>query len=149
MDKRATSKSTQFSTKVLVKLLFLLENPLKLSFWGPLKYARSQTHSDSIISKHTEQVKKLCMDLSWHMHSRSHWKARIWLPTAFKKIPDTPTQCTEAEPSFRKVSLPPAKLCMPFPTHHLGYRVLATNLLPLMNRLTYPGVGILSLNSIG
>jgi len=62
---------------------------------------------------------------------------------------DTPTQCTEAEPSFRKVSLPPAKLCMPFPTHHLGYRVLATNLLPLMNRLTYPGVGILSLNSIG
>ena len=36
----------------------------------------------------------------------------IWLLVAFKKIPDTPTKPIEAEPSFRKVSLPPAKLCM-------------------------------------
>jgi len=41
-DKLATSKTTQLSTKVWVKLLLLLENALKLK----------------------EQVKKLCMDLS-------------------------------------------------------------------------------------
>ena len=32
MDKWATSKSTQLSTKVWVKLLLLLENALKLNF---------------------------------------------------------------------------------------------------------------------
>jgi len=43
-----------------------------------------------------------------------HWKARIRLPMAFKKIPPKPT---EAEPSFRKVSLPPAQLHILFPAH--------------------------------
>ena len=32
MDKWATSKSTQLSTKIWVKLLLLLENALKLNF---------------------------------------------------------------------------------------------------------------------
>jgi len=62
-DKWATSKSTQLSTKVWVKLLLLLENALKLNFealilnenlkiWTP-------THSDPIINKHKEQVKNV------------------------------------------------------------------------------------------
>ena len=50
-------------------------------------------------------------------NSLSHWKGRIWLPVAFKKFPDTPTKPAEAEPSFRKVSLPLAKLHLLFPTH--------------------------------
>jgi len=45
----------------------------------------------------------------------SHWKARIWLPMAFKTIPDTPAEATK--PSFRKVSPPPAKLRILFPAH--------------------------------
>ena len=71
-DKWATSKSTQLSTKIWVKLLLLLENALKLNFWGPLtswKFEpspRPHTHSDPTINKHTEQVKKLHFDLSWH-----------------------------------------------------------------------------------
>jgi len=51
-------------------------------------------------------------------------KARIWLTVAFKKFLDTPA---EAESSFRKVSLPLAKLC----TFSLLTESLATNLLPL------------------
>ena len=71
---------------------------LKTQFWGPLtnwKFepsSKAPTHSDLIINKHTEQVKKLHMDLSWHVlnstlqaKTLSHWKARIWLPVAFKK----------------------------------------------------------------
>jgi len=60
----ATSKSTQLSTNVWVKLLLLLENALN--------------------------------------------------PKEFQTHPPIPA---EAEPSFRKVSLPPAKLHMLFPTH--------------------------------
>jgi len=36
---------------------------------------------------------------------------------ASKNISDTPTKPTEAEVSFRKVSVPPAKPCMFFPAH--------------------------------
>ena len=45
---------------------------LKTQSWDPLtnwKFkpsTRAHTHFDPIINKHTEQVKKLCMDLSWH-----------------------------------------------------------------------------------
>jgi len=71
-DRWATSKSTQLSTKIWVKLLLLLDNALKLNFWGPLTNwkvepsPRPPSHSDPTINKHTEQVKKLCIDLSWH-----------------------------------------------------------------------------------
>ena len=43
-------------------------------------------------------------------NSLPHWKAWSWLPMAFKKIQTHPPKPAEAEPSFRKVSLPPAKL---------------------------------------
>jgi len=54
------------------------------------------------------------MRLWYKANSLSHWKARIWLPVAFQKKPPKPA---EAEPSFRKVSVPPAKLLMLFPAH--------------------------------
>ena len=66
-DKWAISKSTQLSTKNWVKLLLLLENAIKLNYWGPLtnwKFEpspRSHIHSDPTINKHTEQVKKLVL----------------------------------------------------------------------------------------
>ena len=44
------------------------------------------------------------------------YEARIWLPVALKKkIQTHPPKPTEAKPSFRKVSLSPAKQCMLFP----------------------------------
>ena len=51
-------------------------------------------------------------------NSLSHRKARIWLSEAFKKekFQTHPPKPAEAEPSFRKVRLPPVKLCMLFPT---------------------------------
>ena len=63
MDKWATSKSTQLST---VKLLLLLEDALELNFealkltenLNGLPPPRPHTHSDPIINKHTEQVKR-------------------------------------------------------------------------------------------
>ena len=103
-DKWASSKFTQLSTKVWVKLLLLLEN--------------------SIINKHTEQVKKLHahMDLSWHAlnsvlkaktfyHTEKQGFGYPWLSKNFQTHPPKPT---ETEPSFKKVSEPPAKLCMLF-----------------------------------
>ena len=56
MDKWATSKSTQLSTKVWVKLLLLLENAFKLNFealYENLNSPKAHTHSDLIVNKHT------------------------------------------------------------------------------------------------
>jgi len=58
-------------------------NPLQ----GP-----AQTHSDLIINKHTEQAKNY--------------------PWLSKKFQTHPPKAAEAKPSFRKVSLSLAKLCM-------------------------------------
>ena len=117
----ATSKSTQLLTNVWVKLLLLLENALnsilRHSNWKFESIPSPHAHSDLIVNKHTEQVKKLHMDLSWDVltslllvktlyHANT---ARIWL--SWVKIPPKPA---EIEPSFRKVGL---KLRMLFPAH--------------------------------
>ena len=99
------------------KLLLLLENALKLNFeaenLNPLQ-GQPPTHSDPII--------KLGMDLSWHVlnsmiqvktlcHIENQGFGCLWLSKTHQLNP------TEAEPSFRKVCLPPAKLHMLFPTY--------------------------------
>ena len=97
-DKWAASKSMQLSTKVWVKTAPFDWKCLKTQFWGPLTNSKfepspkAHTHSDLIINKHTEQVKKLCMDLSWHAlnstlqaKTLSHWKVRISYPWLSKK----------------------------------------------------------------
>ena len=103
----------------------------KTQFWGPLTNwklepsPRPHTHSVPTINKHTEQVKKLRIESSWHAlnslvwvkNSLPHWKARIWPLWLSNKIQDPPTKPAEVEPSFRKVSLLPAKLCILFPAH--------------------------------
>jgi len=35
-------------------------------------------------------------------NSLTHWRARIWLPVAFKKIPGTPTKCHWSRAQFQK-----------------------------------------------
>ena len=47
-------------------------------------------------------------------NSLSDCKARIWLPVT-KNFQTHPPKAVEAEPGFRKISLPPAKLCTLFP----------------------------------
>jgi len=107
----------------------------KTEFWDPLTNWKlnplhGPTHmSDpsTNINKHTEQAKKLCVDLSWHalnsmiyasQNFLSHWKARIWLSHGFqkKKFQTHPLKPAEVNLSFRKVSLlPPAKTKYAFP----------------------------------
>ena len=121
-DKSATSKSTQLSTKVRVKLFLWLENALKLNLEAlklteNLNPLQGPTHTLTSSSKNYVWIYH---GMHWTQHYKqklyiSHWKARIWLPMAFKTIPDTPAEATE--PSFRKVSPPPAKLRILFPAH--------------------------------
>ena len=110
-------------------LLLLLENALKLhmrpSNWKCEPSPRPHTHSHPIVNKHTEQVKKIHMDLSWHaLNSMLQFKTLyyaekqgfgyLWLS---KKFQTHPPKHAEAEPSLRKISLPPAKLRMLFPPY--------------------------------
>ena len=83
---------------------FCLKMP-KTQFWGPLtnwKFEpspKAHTHSDPFINKHTEQVKKIRILLSWHAfiklqaktcyHTEKQGFGYPWLS---KKIPDTPTK---------------------------------------------------------
>ena len=60
----------------------------------------------------------VCTDLpATGQNSLTHWKARIWLFGLQKKFQTRPPKPAEVEPSFRKVSLLPAKLRMLFPAH--------------------------------
>ena len=60
-------------------------------------FLRLHPHFDLIIHKHTEQVRKLLMDLSWHSmvkvktlsHTENEGFGYLWLS---KKIQDTPTK---------------------------------------------------------
>ena len=130
-DKWATSKSTQLSTKFESNCSFCLKMPWTQP-WGPLtnwKFepsSRPHTHSDPIINKHTEQVKKLCMELSWYVctdfqatgqNSLTHRKARIWVPWLSKKISDKPTKTGWSWAQFQKGQPTPCKLRMLFPAH--------------------------------
>ena len=104
---------------------------LKTQFWGPLtnwKFEpspRAHTHSDPIIiiNKHTEQVKKLPMDLSWHAlnsmlqaktlyHTEKQGFGYLCLS---KKILDTPTKTHWSRAQFQEGHPTPCKTT--FPTH--------------------------------
>ena len=87
--------------------------------------SKDQLHFDLIISTHREQVKTLCMVLSWHAlnsttqvrthcHTEKQGLGYLWLS---KKLQAHPIKPAEAKTSFRNVTLLPAKLDMLFPTH--------------------------------
>ena len=115
----------------------------KPQFWVPLtswKFEPSpspHTHSDPIINKHAEQVKKttygfimVCTDLSaTGQNSVTQWKAKIRLSWLSKKFQTHPPKPAEVKLSFRKVSLLPAKLRMLF-TAHLLVREFGTKSTP-------------------
>ena len=104
----------------------------KTQSWGPLtnwKFEpspRPHTHSDPIINKHAEQIKKLrsyCFIMTCIELCVIGQKLSITLKRGFgylgfqKKFKTHPPKLAEVEPSFRKVSLLPAKLRMLFPAH--------------------------------
>ena len=81
-----------------------------LTNWKVDLSPRPHTHSDLIINKHTEQVKKtthgfimVCTDLpATGQNSLTHWKARIWLSWLSQIIPDTPTKTGWSRAQFQK-----------------------------------------------
>ena len=87
---------------------------LKSQFWGPLTEnlnpLQRPTHTLTSSSINTQNRSK---NHVWIYHGISI--TRIWLPVDFKKFQTHPPKPAEAEPSFRKVSLPPAKPCTLFP----------------------------------
>jgi len=50
-------------------------------------------------------------------NSLSYWKARIWLPMAFKIIPDTPTKSCWSQAQFQKGQPIPCKTMYAFLAH--------------------------------
>ena len=98
---------------------------LKTQFWAPptenLNPFQGPTQTLTPSSINTKNRSKnyawIYHDMHHNAPSLSHWKARIWLPVVFKKIPDTPTKTCWRRAQFRKVSLPAAKLRMFFPAH--------------------------------
>ena len=112
-------------------LLLLLKKYPKTQFSGPLtnwKFEPSPM-AHTLWSKNTQNRSKtwLSMDLSWHafismlqVKTLYHTeKQGFGYPGFQKKFQMHPPKPAEAEPSFRKVSLPPAKLHMLFPAHFL------------------------------
>ena len=102
---------------------------LKTQFWGPptnWKFEpcpKAHTHSDLIINKHTEQVKKPRMDLSWHAlnstlqaktlyHTEKQGLGYLW-----PKNPDTPTKTRWSRAQFQKGQPTPCKTMYAFPAH--------------------------------
>ena len=100
-------------------------------FWDPLtswKFEpspRPHTYSDSTINKHTEQVKNYVLiyhDMHWTLCYRLKTlyyteKQGFGYPGFQIKFKTHPPKLAEFEPSFREVSLLPAKLRMLFPAH--------------------------------
>ena len=92
-----------------VKLLLLLENaPKRPSNWKFEPSPRVHTHSDPIINEHTEQVKKLRMDLSWHAlnsmlrvktpyHTEKQGFGYPWLWKKFQTHPPKPSPVSESQ----------------------------------------------------
>ena len=113
----------------------LLENALKLNF----KALYETENLDPL-------PPKLRMDLppalltcrlqpKTHCHPQKH---RFGYPRLSKKIPRTPTKTDSSQGQFPKGQPTPCKNRDAFPRSPLGYRVLATHLLPLTSPVQLP-----------
>ena len=152
MDKWAASKRTQVSAILCIKLLPLLENALKLNFKAlyeteNLDPLQGPTHTLTPSSIHTQnRPQKLRMDLppallTCRLQPKTHChpqKQRFGYPRLSKKIPRTPTKTDSSQGQFPKGQPTPCKTRDAFPRSPLGYRVLATHLLPLTSPVQLP-----------
>ena len=145
MDKWAASKRTQVSAILCIKLLPLLENALKLNSKAlyeteNLDPLQGPTHTLTPSSIHTQNRPQ---NYGWIYHLLSSLagyspkltatlkKQRFGYPRLSKKIPRTPTKTDSNQGQFPKGQPTPCKNRDAFPRSPLGYRVLATHLLPL------------------
>ena len=131
MDKWAASKRTQVSAILCIKLLPLLENALKLNFKAlyetkNLDPLQGPTHTLTPSSIHTQNRPQ---NYGWIYHLLSSLagyspkltatlKNRGLATLGFqKKFHAHQLKPTQAEASFQKVNLPPAKIGMLFHIH--------------------------------
>ena len=152
MDKWAASKRTQVSAILCIKLLPLLENALKLNFKAlyeteNLDPLQGPTHTLTPSSIHTQNRPK---NYGWIYHLLSSLagyspkltatlKNRGLATLGFqKKIPRTPTKTDSSQGQFPKGQPTPCKIRDAFSRSPLGYRVLATHLLPLTSPVQLP-----------
>ena len=151
MDKWAASKRTQVSAILCIKLLPLLENALKLNFKAlyeteNLDPLQGPTHTLTPSSIHTQNRPK---NNGWIYHLLSSvagyspkltaaLKKRFGYPRLSKKIPRTPTKTDSSQGHSSKGQPTPCKTRDAFPRSPLGYRVLATHLLPLTSPVQLP-----------
>ena len=152
MDKWAASKRTQVSAILCIKLLPLLENALKLNFKALYKTEnldplQGPTHTLTPSSIHTQNRPK---NYGWIYHLLSSLagyspkltatlKNRGLATLGFqKKIPRTPTKTDSSQGLSSKGQPTPCKTRDAFPRSPLGYRVLATHLLPLTSPVQLP-----------
>ena len=153
MDKWAASKRTQVSAILCIKLLPLLENALKLNFKAlyeteNLDPLQGPTHTLTPSSIHTQNRPK---NYGWIYHLLSSLAGYSPKLTATLKNRGLATlgfqknfhahqlKPTQAKASFQKVNLAtPCKTRDAFPRSPLGYRVLATHLLPLTSPVQLP-----------
>ena len=152
MDKWAASKRTQVSAILCIKLLPLLENALKLNFKAlyeteNLDPLQGPTHTLTPSSIHTQNRPQ---NYGWIYHLLSSLagyspkltatlKNRGLATLGFqKKIPRTPTKTDSSQGQFPKGQPTPCKNRDAFPRSPLGYRVLATHLLPLTSPVQLP-----------
>jgi len=61
-----------------------------------------------------------CIELHTTGKNSITLKRRIWLPVAFKKIPDTPTKTRWSQAQFQKGQPTPCKTTYTFPHSPLG-----------------------------
>ena len=153
MDKWAASKRTHVSAILCIKLLPLLENALKLNFKAlyeteNLDPLQGPTHTLTPSSIRTQNRPK---NYGWIYHLLSSLagyspkltatlKNRGLATLGFqKKFHAHQPKQTKAKASFQKVNLAtPCKTRDAFPRSPLGYRVLATHLLPLTSPVQLP-----------
>ena len=152
MDKWAASKHTRVSAILCIKLLPLLENALKLNFKAlyeteNLDPLQGPTHTLTPSSIHTQNRPK---NYGWIYHLLSSLagyspkltatlKNRGLATLGFqKKFHAHQLKPTQAKASFQKVKPTPCKTRDAFPRSPLGYRVLATHLLPLTSPVQLP-----------
>ena len=134
----------------------------KTQFWGPLtnwKFEpspRPHTHSDPIINKHTKQVKKLCMDLSWHalnsmleVKTLYHTeKQGFGYPGFQKNSRHTHQNPLKSNPVSERSAYPLQNyICFYLLTS--GLESLTTNLLPLTDLGLRPTIQILASTKMG
>ena len=151
MDKWAASKRTQVSAILCIKLLPLLENALKLNFKAlyeteNLDPLQGPTHTLTPSSIHTQNRPK---NYGWIYHLLSSLagyspkltatlKNRGLATLGFQKKFHAHQKTNSSQGQFPKGQPTPCKTRDAFPRSPLGYRVLATHLLPLTSPVQLP-----------